>query len=359
MARILCVDDVRDNLLLLQAELEDEGFEVELALDGQTALDRIADDPPDAVILDIMMPGLNGLEVLERIRQDATPLQLPVIMATALDRTADVVGSFERGANDYVVKPIEIEVLLARLRTHLEMRVLAGETERLLASREEFMVVADHDLRNGLGVVVGLAGLLSMQLDGDPARAAEQRCASRIEDAGLRMGGLIADLLNLDGVDEGLLDVDLVDLDLSEVVAPIVAEHEGRASMKGIDLSAELPEGPLRVRGHRGRIGQVVDNLVGNALKFCRRGDRVVVVLAGGSEACCEVVDSGPGLTPDDLLKAFQRDVTLTSEPTDGESSSGLGLPLCRALVEAHGGRIGVRNNEVRGATFWFSLPIV
>ena len=127
MTRVLCVDDVPDNLTLLQADLEDEGYEVETAADGFEALEKLKNSDYDAVILDWMMPKLSGIETLKKIRDVYTQTELPVIMATALSEAANIVEALETGANDYVTKPIEIEILIARLKVHLQVRELTTE----------------------------------------------------------------------------------------------------------------------------------------------------------------------------------------------------------------------------------------
>lgn len=148
--------------------------------------------------------------------------------------------------------------------------------------------------------------------------------------------------------------------DLAKLIQSVARDHQGRAAQKGIELTVQTPAEGLWTCLDQGRIEQVVDNLVGNAIKFCKRDDQVMLRLSQrDDQARLNVLDTGPSLTMDDLSLAFQRYVRLSNKPTGGETSTGLGLPLCRAFVQAHGGTVGVHNNDDRGVTFWFQLPIL
>jgi len=358
--RILCVDDVADNIKLLAAELEDEGYQVLSASDGESALEVLRSESVDAVILDVMMPGISGFEVLDRVRSERSALDLPILMATALSDVENVISALSRGANDYVVKPLDMDIVLARLRTHLELARLSREKDALSRQRDEFVAIASHDLKNPLGVVLGMTKLVCHMVGPDQPLTDEPReLLGRVVLAAGRMQRIVEDFLDFQILEDGDIELRRDATDINALVREVVDGNTERAREKQIDLGVELTADLDTIKVDGPRITQVLDNLIANAVKFCRAADEVRVrTVRTGEGVRVEVVDSGPGLSQVDLGKVFGKYVRLSNAPTAGERSSGLGLYICRSLVESHSGRIGVQNNEASaGATFWIELP--
>ncbi|MCB9729606.1 MAG: HAMP domain-containing histidine kinase [Deltaproteobacteria bacterium] len=350
---VLVVDDSMTGREILTRRLRQEGYEMREAENGEQALAIIASEPIELVLLDVTMPGMSGLDVLAHIREEHDLAALPVLMVTALGDAQDVVVAMERGANDYLTKPVEYRILLARVRTALELK-------RLHDQREHFLRVASHDLKNPLLAVVGTAELLEMDLEvGRPARDRDLRLLRNIQDAGIAAQRIVRDLVDAHALEDGQLVVRRDRVDMRELIAQVVQANTPRASTKGITLSSGVASPLPAVIGDETRLRQVLDNLVSNAVKFSEKGSETQVTARETADGVrVEVVDGGPGLRDGDLRLAFGKYSRLSARPTGQETSTGLGLAIVAELVRMHGGTVGLHNNEgAPGATFWFELP--
>lgn len=359
-ARLLVVDDNEMNRDMLSRRLAKRGFEVVTAGGGQRALDLIAAETVDLVLLDIMMPDINGLEVLTRLRTTRTVAELPVIMATAKDQSEDIVHALRLGANDYVTKPLDFPVVMARVETQLQLLRLRRDLEALSKLKDQFLAIASHDLKNPLQSVIGFAMLLSQLVPPGAVMTPEaSQFTARIERAAKIMQRIITDFLDFQALEEGQLKVEPRPADLCALIRDAADSHSDRAREKQIEMTLEIAADLPPVHADEARVSQVLQNFIGNAVKFCPPGARVCVRVSPGAGCLrVDVVDSGPGLRPEDFARVFQKYARLSSKPTGGEKSSGLGLSICKQLVELHGGQVGVHNNEPPpGATFWFTLP--
>jgi signal transduction histidine kinase len=352
VGELLVVDDNKLNREMLGRRLTRKGYSVTEAENGTDALQMIEERNFDLALLDIMMPGISGIEALERIRRRHSAADLPIIMATAKTQSEDVVEALRLGANDYVTKPIDFPVLLARVQTHLNLK-------KLFKLKDEFLSIASHDLKNPLFVIVCQAYLIQSKVPPGSAMTDEAYdMLNKISQHARTMQQIIADFLDFQSVEEGHIKLATKELDINTVAQRVVENQQSYAAEKEITLQF-LPDEQLPcVTADGNRIEQVVQNLVGNALKFNPRGGEVDVKTHGLENAVLlEVSDRGPGLSPDDLQRVFNKYGKLSRTPTGGEKSSGLGLAICKKMVDLHGGEIGVRNNPEAGATFWFSLP--
>lgn len=359
MAEILCVDDVEDNLALLEVVLEDAGHEVRLATSGPAALASVRERAPDVVLLDVQMPGMDGLQVLRRLRADHAITDLPVVMVTALGDVEHIVGALSLGANDYVVKPLKVELVRARVSTQLDIVRLTRERRELSLLRDEIVSMASHDLKSPLTAVGGFAQLLlGAAREGAMLTEDHVRMLESIERSATTMGRIVRDFLDFQALEAGGLTLRTEAVDLAEVAGRIVARHAGVAERKGVRLRLATPPPGPRIEADPEAIARVIDNYVSNAIKFAT-DDTFVTVCATQTDAHArlEVADTGPGISEPDMARAFQKYQRLSNRPTGGEKSSGLGLYICRRLIEAHGGRVGVGATPGGGATFWAVLP--
>lgn len=353
MARILIIEDDDMSRDMLARRLVRRGHDVSSAADGSTALEMIASEELDLVLLDIIMPGMNGLEALKRIRENNTIEELPVIMVTAKDQSEDIVKALENGANDYITKPVDFSVAMARIQTQLSLRQLS----RL---KDEFLRMASHDLKNPLMIISLSAYNLSRQIPDNIERIADlKKHVANINESANVMTKIITDFLDFQAIEDGQLKLAPGSVDFNSIVREVAETNAGYANSKNIVMAYELDSGLPGVSADGARISQVIQNFVSNAIKFGPPDSRVVLrSLTQGKSIQFEVIDSGPGFTEEDLRKTFVKYAKLSNKPTGGEKSSGLGLAICKQLVELHGGEIGVRNNVDKGATFWFSLPL-
>jgi two-component system, sensor histidine kinase and response regulator len=353
-ARLLVVDDNENNRDMLSRRLQRQGYEAEVAIDGQEALDKIEAGHYDVILLDVMMPGISGLEVLKRLRETHTIEELPVIMATAKGDSADIIEALDLKANDYVVKPIDFPVLLARLRTQLSLK-------RMSEMKNDFLRIASHDLKGPIHAILSAASLLESEVPPGTVMNGEMfEFVGLIRNRTRQMWGIIEDFLDFQAFDDGQIQLHLSPTDLNDLVSRVVSRNASYADSKSISLCMELQEAPAEAEIDAGRIEQIIENFVSNAIKFSYPDSETIVrtLSVGEDRARVEVVDGGPGLKAEDMEKLFLKYARLSNRPTGGEVSTGLGLAICRRLVELHGGTIGAGNNEGGGANFWFEVPL-
>ena len=368
-ADILVVDDNPANLRLLVNILADEGYAVRVATSGAQALELAAAHSPDLILLDVMMPGMNGIEVCERLKAQERTRTIPVLFISAMGDTASKLRGFDAGGLDYISKPLANEEVLARVRTHLalydlqrrlEQRVaertaeLAGLGERLQRSNEElqaFAYTASHDLQEPLRMITSYLRLLSRRYRGRLDLDADEFIDFAVDGA-KRMAAMIDGLLEYARVESRGHSFAVIDLEgvLAEVLASL--------SLAMKESGAEVSHGALpTVAADAVQMQRLFQNLIGNALKF--RSDRPprVRVEASRIEAEWEisVADNGIGIPShqtERIFKLFQRLHTREVHP-----GTGIGLGVCKRIVERHGGRIRVESKEGEGSRFYFTLP--
>lgn len=352
-ARLLVVDDNENNRDMLSRRLRRQGFEVEVAESGHEALEKIENGRFELVLLDVMMPGMSGIEVLQAIRNSHSIEELPVIMATARSDSQDIIDALELKANDYVVKPIDFPVLLARVRTQLRLRHMAE-------LKDDFLRIASHDLKGPIHAILSSASLLKSEVPPGVAMTEELfEFVELIRNRTRQMWGIIEDFLDFQAFDDGEIQLHRSPTRLNELVSRVVSRNGNYAAEKEIQIEMELAESLPELDLDPGRIEQVIENFVNNAIKFSYPGSKATIRTKAESDGGVEfeVQDGGPGLKEEDMSKLFMKYARLSNKPTGGEVSTGLGLAICKRLVDLHGGQLGARNSEPVGATFWFSLP--
>jgi signal transduction histidine kinase len=357
---IMVVDDVPANVRLLGGILRAQGYQVRECLSGPAALEAAAERPPDLILLDIMMPEMNGYVVCERLKADERLAAIPVIFLSSLSDTPEKVQAFGAGGVDYITKPFQIDEVQARVETHLKIRrlqveletkngVLSETNERLSeleALRDSLVHMVVHDLRNPLTAIAMFASLLE---------TTEQE---RLSEKGRGYVGLISKSTDfLIKMESGRMQLNLAACDLGAIAREIVSRLEALKGERQISLA--LPEQPLLVRGDAQLLSRLVQNLVGNALKFvpATTGRIDVTLEPQGGRVRCTVRDNGPGIPPEHQEKVFDKFWQGTARQHGYSYSSGLGLTFCKMVVVAHGGRIGVESEVGAGSAFWFELP--
>jgi signal transduction histidine kinase len=351
---ILVVDDDADNRQGYVALLRDAGYRVREAADGVSCLAAVAARPPALILLDVSMPGLDGFETLRRLRAGAQR-DVPVILVTGHRVDAESIGSgLELGAEEYLQKPVRPAELRARIGALLKLAQAKRELEGLKRDQTAMLV---HDLKQPLAIIALRAEFIEEEEDGDGETA---QSALIIRSACRQMEMLINGVLELSRVEAGQMTLMRTDVALEEVVEATIAEMRDLGARRGLTLDMATERLGMASALDRAKIVQVVQNLVGNALKFTPPGGRIVVRVArAGNEAVVSVEDTGPGLGDAVEVEAlFDRwHQTKTGRERGG---SGLGLAIARAIVEAHGGRIGAggRSDGAKGARFWFTVPM-
>lgn len=351
---ILIVDDTPANISVLVDALADTGFQLMVAEDGEDALEQVRHTRPDLVLLDVMMPGLDGFETCRRLKADAATRDIPVIFMTALTDTAEKLKAFAAGAVDYITKPLQHEEALARIRTHLTLRRLQRELQEQLALKERFIRIAGHDLRNPLCLIL-VSGELARRQGAAPEIL---EYLESIHASARQMRSIIDTFLNLrrPGLESAGASARC---DLALLVAAVVAQQAPAAERKGIALAFAPPAALPAARCDAGLVYQAIANYVSNALKFTPPGGRVdVQVRESGLRLRVEVADTGPGVPPAERGALFTEGARLSPRPTGGEESNGVGLSIVKQLVEAQGGTVGADFPGATGACFWLELPV-
>jgi two-component system, sensor histidine kinase and response regulator len=355
---ILVVDDVQQNIQVVGTMLREAGYSIMPATNGTEALQRVQKKLPDLILLDLMMPEMDGLEVCRRLKADPVTQPIPIIFLTASNEMSHLVQGLAAGAVDYVTKPFNPPELLARVRTHLDLKhardtiVRYGqELRRLNEEKNEFMGIVAHDLRSPLGTINGFAELLLD--DATMARPEVEDSARRIRDTATRMAEMVQNLLDANRIERGEMELKLAPTDLGALVASVVEAQRPRALAKSQTLRLESLTGPVPAVIDPSVTVQVIENLVSNAVKYSPPGKNILVRVKQGADCVCvEVQDEGPGLSAEDQKKLFGKFARLSAKPTGGEHSTGLGLSIVKKMVEAMNGRVWCESELGKGATF-------
>ena len=342
---ILAVDDIPDNLLLVQLALEQEGYRVILANDGVTALKQINLAPPSLILLDVMMPGMDGYEVTRRIRKNKSIPFIPILLVTAREESSLVEG-LDAGADEFVRKPFQIDELQARVRSMLRLK----ET---IDQRENFVSCLTHDLRTPLVAANRMLDLIGQQAFGE-INGEQEEAISNIVSSNQNMLQMLNTLLETHHYELGQKTLSFIPVDLHQLILEVVTELQPLATEKGLELQQDLTKDVAEVQGDRLELRRVVTNLIGNAIKFTDTGTVTVSLAQKNSEVVVQVQDSGIGISPEDQKAVFQR----YHQGNHRRAGKGLGLYLCQQIINAHQGELTLRSQVGQGTTFTFSIPV-
>jgi two-component system sensor histidine kinase/response regulator len=353
--RILVVDDITKNLQVVGTMLRNAGYEVMPTTGGRQALERVRVQSPDLILLDLMMPEMDGIEVCRRLKEDTLTRQIPVIFLTASNEMEHLVNGFEAGAVDYITKPFNSPELLARVRTHIELKLARERLREMNDEKNEFMGIAAHDLRSPLNAIKGYAELVLE----DPAIGQENlEVLQRIHEAAARMAEMVQNLLDANRIERGEMRLNLAPTELSALVALVTETQRPRGFAKQQTIHLQNGVSPVNVTVDSNVMVQVVENLVSNAVKYSPPGRNIFVRLTQGPESVrLEVQDEGPGLSAEDQKKLFGKFARLSAKPTGGEHATGLGLSIVKRMVEAMNGKVWCESEAGKGATFVVQLP--
>lgn len=361
--KILVIDDSEPNRELLRFALGKKKFEVFTFATSQEGVDQLDAIAPDILLLDIDLPDRNGVDLCKALKANPSYLALPIIFITGYSDSQTMLKAFEAGAADYIVKPLRLPEVIARLRTHLKLTHLIKaqkeQNEALQQANAEInklLGVATHDLRNPL---VSIRGLTDFLQDGSlgETNVQQKELLSTIHDAADTLLFLVENLLDYSSVEAGVLQLECKETQLLDIVNKAVRLHSISASKKEITLQV-INEGCTRpLLLDQNRISQVVDNLISNAIKFSPLKTQVRILLQQDSaHTYLKVQDQGPGIPDSERDKLFKSFGRTSVRPTANEKSTGLGLVICRKIVESHQGTIAAHNLPNGGAEFCVTL---
>lgn len=358
---ILIVDDDRVQCDTLATILQHEQFKAEIAESADAAIARYAEVQPDLVLMDVIMPGMSGFEACLELRRIYGRQCAPVIFITGRHDSKYLIDGFNSGGVDYITKPFEPKEMIARIRTHLSVRTLLAQQRMLvekLSLENKFLGMAAHDLRNPLCSIRGLSECL---LDGLAGKLCPEQTAivASIHEASQGTLQLVNDLLDIATIEAGEFHLHIVPLRLSDLVKKAVTLNGMEAARKNTRIVLNDCGTSPTVMLDPDKIHQVIDNLLSNAIKYSPPGSTVTVALqTTASEHIISVRDEGPGIPENERDKLFQDFGRLSAQPTGGEKSIGLGLAICKKIMQAHLGTITATNLPERGCEFRITLPL-
>ena len=338
-ASILVVDDQTANLQTVGTLLSTMGYDVMSATSAEQALQRLSAKLPDLILLDLMMPGVSGLDLCRRLKSKPQWEAIPVIFLSAAGEVPVITAALDAGAVDYVTKPFHRAELLSRIRTHLELKAARDELRRLAEDKDHLLGLLAHDFKNHLAAMQVHADFLKQAAAGLSPEAAG--AAATISRESARMARSVHELLANQSAFRRSLEPQ--PFNAAQIVADAAAGIRPLAEAKDQRLTVSLPPVPPMVSADPAALRQVLDNLLSNAVKFSPCGGRLAIgVSSDGNEVTIVVQDSGPGFSEGDTARAFQRYTPLSARPTAGELSTGLGLSIARDLVDAMRGQLAI-----------------
>lgn len=370
--KILVVDDSPDNVFLIKTILEEEGYTISTAENGVSALAQLETSPCDLVLLDLMMPGMDGYEVTRRVRGNTNLKQyIPILLITAHD-APNVAYGLDLGADDFIRKPVTVDELLARVRSLLRLKHSIDERDEIARQREDFVSRLTHDLRTPL---VAADRILMLFQQGALGALSPQmlEVITIMARSNTNLLSMVNTLLEVYRFEAGRKTLAFQPVNLSQLLKEVTGELAPLAQAKALSINLDFPDNltTSTVMGDRLELHRLFTNLMGNAIKFTDSGSvslRLTSALETGksfsSEFCLnstgtdyitiEVADTGPGIPPQEQTSLFQR----FRQGSHKSSGSGLGLYLSRRIVEAHQGTILVKSELGHGSVFIVILPI-
>lgn len=388
----LIVDDDAVNRLLACAALESAGWNVEEAENGREALEAFQRLQPDVVLLDVMMPEMDGYTTCAALRKLPEGAHTPVLIMTGLDDYNSITQAYDAGATDFLTKPLNGLLLTHRVRyivrssrivqelrdsqaSLVQARDAALESTRL---KSEFLATVSHEIRTPMNGVLGMTEWLM-----DTQLTPEQRdCAEAIRTSGDTLLSIISNILDFSKIESGKLQLQQIDFDVRRLLEDIVGPFRQRTQLKGVALACQIQaQVPIWLRGDPDRLRQIVSNLLGNAIKFTEHGEIVLRAevderqdpidpdrpvasrpVNGNARRLVtvrfSVADTGIGIAPEACTRIFQPFMQADGSTTKKYGGTGLGLAICQQLVDLMGGSIGVDSEPGQGSVFHVTVPL-
>ncbi|NET17781.1 MAG: hybrid sensor histidine kinase/response regulator [Okeania sp. SIO1H6] len=347
---ILVIDDEPNNFDVIEALLSDQDYELYYAASGEEGLANLETYNPDLILLDVMMPGIDGIEVCRQIKTMSAWQAVPIIMVTALSAKSDLANCLNAGADDFISKPVNAIELRARVSSMLRIKHQYDNLQTMLKLREDMVKMVVHDLRNPLTII-----LFGLELLKNPNYPQDKQNIklNQVYSSAQTLQVLIDDLLNMALLESGQIRLNRTQVELCSLIESTISNFEVVAEQKNQSLVSKLPETPgQKVAIDFTLYHRVLDNLISNAIKFSPHNSQVIVSLEFLKSGDCriQVFDYGPGVPEKLRQKIFEKYEIGTM--MSNVSQIGLGLAFCKMVVEAHGDQICVRSNQPQGAIF-------
>lgn len=357
---VLVVDDNQVNLTQLTNILQGVDYTVIAASSAEGALKLIRSRSPDIILLDVMMPDMDGFSLCRRLKQDERFSDIPVIFLTSLSRKADIVEGFNVGGHDYIVKPFNRQELLARVRNHIHLYDMLLENKRLIRlsedasrSKSEFLASMSHEIRTPLNSIIGMAEVLAET----PLSDEQRNYVGIFRSAGESLLEIINDILDLSKIEAGQTELESIDFHLPALLNSVVSILSVRAAEQNSRITIHIhPDVPYAISSDPTRLRQILINLVGNAVKFTENGSVEITVESSAMNTLLfSIKDNGIGIPKDKQKIIFESFTQADSLTTRKYGGTGLGLTICQKLVKIMGGRIWLESTPGKGSIFFFT----
>jgi signal transduction histidine kinase len=362
--KILIVDDTQLNIEKLKDLLAPNNYQIECANDGRKALKLALNEEYDLMLLDIIMPGMDGFEVCKRMKQNHHTAQIPVIFLTGQTEPESIRKGFEAGAVDYVAKPFNKNELLARVKNHIELKRSRKElmeaklaAEEALKYKSEFLANMSHEIRTPINGIIGMSEFLA----NTKLEEKQEEYLRIIRSSANSLLNLINDILDFSKFEAGKIELEKIHFDLYEHIEDTLKSMDFKAKEKNLRFHRSISKNvPRYVEGDPTRLRQILLNLISNALKFTEKGKISINVqtLENTPEVSLikfEITDTGIGIGKEGVGRLFKSFSQVDASTTRQYGGTGLGLVISKSLAELMGGAIGVISELGKGSTFWFT----
>ena len=363
--KILIVDDVARNIQIISAILKQEGYKLAFALNGETALKMAKIKSFDLILLDIMMPGIDGYETCRRLKNDPdfeiSAKETPIVFLTGKTDTDSVVKGFDLGAVDYIAKPFRAAELKARVKTHLQLKFAQSNLKEANATKDRFFSIIAHDLKGPFNTLLGYSDVL-LNYWANYTDDAKKEFVKTIHQQGDRVFKMLENLLDWSRMQLGKIKVHPEKIKLYLLVGSNQSLLTHQAAKKKIEIHADVSES-ASAYGDSNMISTVIRNLISNAIKFTHSDGNIRITCRQVDQHKDDdfyeitVSDTGVGINDKNIAKLFKIDEHVSTYGTDKEAGTGLGLLLCKEFVEINGGRLWVVSEEGKGSDFKFTVP--
>jgi two-component system, sensor histidine kinase and response regulator len=354
---VLVVDDEPNGFSVIRALLKPEGYTLFYAGSGREALNQLDAIDPDVILLDVMMPGMDGIMTCHEIKSNPDWSHIPIIMVTALNTKEDLARCLETGADDFISKPVSGVELRARVRSMLRIKQQYNALKATLQLREDMSSMVVHDLRTPVTTILLGTQMLLMQ---NVLKEKEQQRLQLVHQAGQQLSSMINELLIMAKLEAGKLLLNQTETDLNALASTVVSGFKEIANSKQIGLETQLPEAGYWITVDVNLLHRLMDNLLSNAIKFSPPLSKIILRVEHLShsntdtqirvQARIQVTDEGPGIKEELRQQIFNK--YEIGEVVDDVTQIGLGLTFCKMVAEAHGGRIYVEENSPQGSIF-------
>ncbi len=378
---ILIVDDCETNRLILQEHVAELGHRAVMAENGQAGLDRVESDTPDLVLVDMLMPIMDGCQMLKRLKAHPAYKDIPVIVISAVGEMGKIAECLEQGADDYLIKPVNFVHLDARLSSSLGKKESRDREEHYRRQLEEangtisrqnkelrrinnminkYIRMCSHELKNHLCAVgIHTELILTRSESVDAFGERNVRRLKTIRESASLMERIVNDSLDYHKVINDRITIKAAPINVAHESAETLMAFGPLASEKNIHISTTSEPNLPAALADAARVRQVISNFITNAIKYGPYDSRVTVsIRRAGNEVRLEVADDGPGIVESERNQLFQEFPEISTSPTGNEKSNGIGLAIVKKLIDAQGGSVGASFPESGGSVFWLQLPI-